>query len=140
MPASRHRPLAYSALSHAVGARQPEANQLTTAFNALCASLTGQLHPLFGAAATDALFVRALHLAGQEFPWVPALALESNGQCSLEAAAAVADTLPIEDLQAGLAAVLAYDIDLLIAFVGEDLVLPLVRRAWPAIASELKGE
>ena len=43
----------------------------------------------------------------------------------------------MDRLQEGLAAVLAHNIALLSAFVGEDLVLPLVQQAWStAIAAE----
>ena len=41
--------------------------------------------------------------------------------------------LEIDTLEEGLAAVLAHNIGLLSAFVGEDLVLPLVQQAWGVV-------
>jgi hypothetical protein len=49
--------------------------------------------------------------------------------------------LEIDRLEEGLAAVLAHNIGLLVAFVGEDLVLPLVQQAWGVVeAPRTEGE
>ena len=89
--------------------------------------LRQKLQSLFGTTAVNALFARALHVTAVEFPWLN----ESVGQdgCSTDVIAAVRE-VPMDRLEEGLAAVLAHNIALLSAFVGEDLVLPLVQQAW----------
>jgi hypothetical protein len=115
----------------AAGANRPTHAQLGAAFDLLCHGLTGQLQPLFGGAAVAALFARAHHLTATEFPWLGDVIPAGGGQCSphkLEAAAG-------EILQEGLAALLANEIGLLSAFIGEDFVLPMVQEAWSAAAA-----
>ena len=100
------------------------------AFEALCGSLRGRLQPLFGAAAVQALFARALHLARVEFPWLSLVEPVKPDACSLaglEDAAAQRDPAEVRD---GVVAVLAHDLQLLITFIGEDLAVPLIEQAW----------
>ena len=115
------------ALVDAIGAAEPDRTRLASAFNTLCERLRQRLQPLFGTAAVDALFARALQVRTAEFPWLK----ESVGKegCSTDVVAAVRE-VPMDRLEEGLAAVLAHNIALLSAFVGEDLVLPLVQEAW----------
>jgi hypothetical protein len=84
--------------------------------------------------------VRAVHVATGEFSWLREIV--SNGQepCVSDRIASV-EALEIDALEEGLAAVLAHNIGLLNAFVGEDLVLPLVQQAWGVIeAPRTEGE
>jgi hypothetical protein len=115
-------------LVHTSGAASPDHAQVASAFNVLCQRLHGRLQPLFGSHAVDALFARSRHLALSEFPWLAGLLREGSDRCALEAL----DAAPrvVETLKGGLAAVLAHDIALLSAFIGGDLVLPLVQEAW----------
>ncbi len=93
--------------------------QLASAFDLLCERLRRQLQPLFGTTAVSALFVRAVHVATVEFPWLRKLVRTTRNRCVSERIASVGE-LEIETLEEGLAAVLAHNIGLLSAFVGED--------------------
>jgi hypothetical protein len=117
------------ALLSASGVPSPDRTQLIASFTVLCDQLRQQLLPIFGTAATVALFARALQLATHEYPWLGELKL-SRDRCSLDAFESAREGLDGDELAAGLGALLAQDIALLIAFVGEDLILPLVRGAW----------
>jgi hypothetical protein len=118
------------ALIGATGEPAPDPTQLASAFDLLCDRLRGQLHPLFGPAAIAALFARALHVAMAEFPWLSNVVPKDGERCSLEALEHVSGDITREALAEGLAAVLAHDIGLLSAFIGEDFVMPLVQAAW----------
>ena len=117
------------ALISATGAANPDRQQLTAAFSVLCDRLRQRLQPIFGAPATRALFTRALHVAAHEYPWLNDLQLNPE-RCSLDGLDAPHLQLDSHTLAAGLSAVLAHDIGLLIAFIGEDVVMPLVQDAW----------
>jgi hypothetical protein len=117
------------ALVDASGAPTPERAQLAAAFDVLCDRLRRQLVPLFGAVAVNALFLRAVHVAAAEFPWVGALTLKDHPPCAAERMGSV-DHLETDALEEGLAAVLAHNIALLNAFIGEDFVMPVVQHAW----------
>jgi hypothetical protein len=117
------------ALVDATGAASPDRAQLASAFDLLCERLHRQLQPLFGTTAVSALFVRALHVATADFPWLRDLVRNESNPCVGDRIA-LAERPDIETLQEGLAAVLAHNIGLLNTFVGEDLVLPLVQQAW----------
>ena len=107
----------------------PDRTQLSDAFSLLCDRLRQRFQSIFGTPATVALFTRALHMAAQEYPWLIELKLNPE-RCSLEGFDSAHARLESKDFAAGLAAVLAYDIGLLTAFIGEDFVMPLVQDAW----------
>jgi len=128
------------ALVDATGAASPDRAQLASAFDTLCERLRGQLLPLFGTTAVSALFVRAVHAATGEFPWLRELIRKDEHPCAGERIASAAQ-VDNDTLEQGLAAVLAHNIGLLNTFVGEDLVLPLVQQAWGVIeAPRTEGE
>jgi hypothetical protein len=131
MPARshRHRPFARRALLDAVGCATPNNHQLSEAFAALRARLVRSLEPIFGTVAVETLFERSRHLAAEEFSWLPALLPARTGAAPL----AVAPSVSAEELLNGLAAVLAFDVGLLVGLVGHDLVLPLMQKAWGPI-------
>jgi hypothetical protein len=120
------------ALAGAAGAASPNREQLGSAFDLLCERLRRHLQPLFGAAAVNALFKRALHVTAGEFSWLRELVPSDHNPCVGHRIASAGD-LDIETLAEGLAALLAHNIGLLNTFVGEDLVLPLVQQAWGII-------
>jgi hypothetical protein len=115
-------------LVDATGASAPDRVRLTRAFDDLCGRLQDRLQPVFGSVAVEALFRRAVHLAAAEFPWLRGAGIESR-PCPTEPIEKL-EHLDAGTIEEGLATVLAYDIELLIGFVGEDLVLPLVQQAW----------
>jgi hypothetical protein len=90
------------------------------------------LDPLFGRTAVAALFARALHVATAEFPWLADVVPKNGERCSLAGLERVSAGIGRDVLVEGLAAVLAHDIGLLSALIGEDFVMPLVQSAWGA--------
>jgi hypothetical protein len=133
-----HRPLVRTALLDATGTQAPSRAQVVVAFNSLCDRLGAVLEPLFGRRAVDALFTRARHLASQDFPPLASALGPHEHRCRLDAfderGASAADAAEM------LAALLAYKIELLTTLVGEDLVMPLIRRAWPAAARNVTND
>ena len=134
------RRFARRALVDATGSASPDRAHLASAFDVLYQRLRQQLRPLFGATAVNALFVRAVHVAAAEFPWLPEILPSDKDPCASDRIASVAEP-EAETVKEGLAAVLAHNIGLLNTFVGEDLVLPLVQQAWGATdAPRTEGE
>jgi hypothetical protein len=121
------------ALADVIAAAAPTPPQIASAFDLLCEQLRAQLQPLFGATAISALFGRGHHLAAAEFAWLADVRLTTGERCTLSHAEAVGAAVTPDDLQDGLAAVLAHEIGLLSAFIGEDFVLPLVQQAWGTV-------
>jgi hypothetical protein len=112
------------------------AAHITATFDTLCERLRTRLQPLFGNAATQALFRRALQVATAEFEWLTPLVPRGADQCASDELARPMARLTADDLQRGLATVLAYDIALLSEFVGSDLIMPLVQEAWSMDVSD----
>lgn len=119
-------------LAGATGDRAPDRAQLVSSFDLLCERLRARLHPLFGPTAIAALFARALHVAAAEFPWLSHIVLKDGERCSLEGLDRVGGEIERDAIEEGLAVVLAHEIGLLSAFIGEDFVMPLVQAAWEA--------
>jgi hypothetical protein len=127
----RHRALAERALDGVVVA---DANhrQVAEGFNVLRDRFGAQVERLFGAIATDALFERSIHLAKVEFPYLSTLNPGSARRIRVDGPQSALPAIDARVLHAGLAAVLSHDIALLSALVGEDIVMPLVNKAWPS--------
>jgi hypothetical protein len=123
------RLLVRRALVEQTGAASPDRPRLASAFNTLCERLRQRLQTLFGRTAVDALFARAVHVAASEFPWLPDVIGKNGDGCSADALAGL-QGVDMKNADDGLASVLAHDIELLSAFVGDDLVIPLVQQAW----------
>jgi hypothetical protein len=118
------------ALVGATGQTAPDKAQLASSFDFLCERLRARLHPLFGPTAIAALFARALHVATAEFPWLADAVPKDGERCSSEGFERVVGEIERDAIEEGLATVLAHDIGLLSAFIGEDFVMPLVQAAW----------
>ena len=108
----------------------PDGAQLRAAFDVLCDQLWFRLRPLFGELAIRALFARALHVSQAEFRWLEGVTLETGNRCALQKLDTVSRDLAPNVLADGLAAILAHEITLLSAFIGEDIVLPVVEQSW----------
>jgi hypothetical protein len=120
------------ALADVIAFAAPTPTQIASAFDLLCEQLRAQLQPLFGATAISALFARGHYLAAAEFAWLAEVQLSTGEHCALSHEDVVRAAVTADALQDGLAALLAYEIGLLSAFIGEDFVLPLVQQAWGA--------
>lgn len=100
----------------------------------VCDILRPHLAALMGKVGFRALLSRALALAGAEVPWLVALHVEADGRLSgLDKAGA---GLGPEEELAGKVVLLAQLLGLLVAFIGEDLTLRLVRDVWPGLSLE----
>ena len=117
------------ALVDTAGVEKPDRAQLASAFDTLCQRLRSGLQPLFGTAAVGALFMRSVHVAIGEYPWLADIVPKGQDSCTVHENARLAN-VDVNTVHEGLATVLALNIGLLSAFVGEDLVLPLVQQAW----------
>jgi hypothetical protein len=77
------------------------------------------------------LLARALALARSEVPWLRAVQVNEDGSLAgLEAVRAQTD--PAEFLEGGVV-LLSRLLGLLVAFIGENLTLRLLREAWPNV-------
>ncbi len=108
------------------------AEALAAAAERVGGRMRGRLTDLVGLAGYHALFARALRLAQEEIPALKRITLDTNAEGGLRgirefAGAQVDDSAAA----AGLTAILANLIGLLVVFVGEDLAIRLVRDAWP---------
>jgi hypothetical protein len=130
------RRFARRTLVSATGHTAPTTLQLASSFDLLCERFGARLRPLFGPSATNSLFARALHLATTEFAWLTDVVPKDGEQCSLEGLERLSGAINRDALEEGLAAVLAYEIGLLSAFIGEDLAMPLVQAAWETTSIE----
>ena len=128
---ARLRRFVRHALITVTGDPAPDVAQLRAAFDLLCDQLWRRLRPLFGELAVKALFVRALHVSQTEFPWLQGVTPDGS-RCALHGLDAVSRDLAAHLLADGLSAILAQKIALLSAFIGEDVVLPLVEQSWGA--------
>ena len=124
------RQFVQQALVGATGHTAPDKAQLASSFDLLCERLRARLHPLFGPTAITALFARALHVATAEFPWLADVVPKDGERCTPEGLERVGRAVSRDALEEGLAAVLAHEMGLLSAFIGEDFVMPLVQAAW----------
>ena len=130
--------LARQLLAHeAEGRQQPEA--LAEAADRACQRLRQRLESLTGLVGFNTLFARALNLATAEFPGLDALTVEQRPDACLAGVRAFAAAHEPAEAGAGLAAILANFIGLLVTFIGEDLGLRLVRQAWPEFAYDAAG-
>jgi hypothetical protein len=127
------------ALIGVAGDTAPDRAQLASSFDLLCERLRARLQPLFGATAIAALFARALHVATAEFPWLADVVPTDGERCSVEGLERVSGHIERDALEEGLATVLAHDIGLLSAFIGDDFVMPLVEAAWGATLPAVPG-
>jgi hypothetical protein len=93
--------------------------------------LRPQLVPLMGTGGFQVLLARALALARSEVPWLRAVQVNEDGSLAgLEAVRAQTD--PAEFLEGGVV-LLSRLLGLLVAFIGENLTLRLLREAWPNV-------
>lgn len=124
--------LARRLLAHEAGARQgPE--ELAAAIERIHHRLRQTLARLIGLAGFNALFDRALHLAGAASPALAQVTVELQGAREF---AVAHDSFTV---RAGFVSILAHFIGLLIRFVGEELTVGLIREAWPGLRSSAVG-
>jgi hypothetical protein len=95
------------------------------------------LGALVGVAGFQALLSRALALARTEADWLGSVRVRADG--SLEGFVEAAQERGKDEIAQGGTALLAQLIGLLVAFIGEDLTLRLVRSAWSDVSLKDAG-
>jgi hypothetical protein len=125
-----HRNLARSLLVLERG-DSPECTTLQRAAEHVFGKLSRHLARLVGVAGCTALFRRALHLAAVEFPFLDSVQVGTSAEVSLEGLGESLMGMPTGQAYDGLVALITRVIGLLATFIGDDLVLHLVRQIWP---------
>jgi hypothetical protein len=104
----------------------------TTAVFHVGEKLRPHLATLMGNLGFRALLSRALALANAEVPWLCAVRVKADG--SLEGLDEVEAHVDPEEVFEGRVVLLAQLLGLLVAFIGENLTLRLVREVWPKLS------
>lgn len=94
--------------------------------------LRPQLATLMGNIGFRALLSRTLALANTEFPWLRAVHVKAEG--SLEGLDELGSQVDPDEIFEGCAVLLAQMLGLLVALIGENLTLRLVREVWPNLS------
>jgi hypothetical protein len=107
----------------------------------LAAFLVGEklrpdLAALMGSVGFRALLSRALALANAEVPWLRAVHVKADG--SFEGLAELEAQVDPEEIFEGGIVLLAQLLGLLVAFIGEDLTLRLVREVWSKLSLDIR--
>ena len=122
------RDFARHLIAHEARGRKKSDPTESVAFH-VCETLRPHLATLMGNAGYRALLVRALTIATEGVPWLRAIQVKANG--SLEGLDDLRAQLAPEELAEGQVALLAQLTGMLVAFIGENLTLRLVRDVWP---------
>ena len=96
-----------------------------------CERLRPHLATLMGNTGFRALLSRALALADAEVPWLRAAQVKADG--SLEGLNELTAHVAPDEIANGQVILLAQLLGLLVAFIGKNLTLSLVREAWPKV-------
>ena len=113
------------------GGDSPDADVLHRATERVFSQLLSQLARLVGVTGSLALFTRAVHLVRGEFPFLEPVQVGTNADACRKALGEALRTVAPEQAHDGVAALLASCLGLLASFIGDDLVLILVREIWP---------
>ena len=97
--------------------------------------LRPQLATLMGNIGFRALLSRTLALSNPEFPWLRAVHVKAEG--SLEGLEELGSQVDPDEIFEGCAVLLAQMLGLLVAFIGEELTLRLVREVWPKLSPNI---
>jgi hypothetical protein len=97
----------------------------------VCERLRPHLATLVGNTGYRALFLRARALAGAEVPWLRTVQVKADG--SLGGVEELHTQLDPDELFEGRVVLVAHLLGLLVAFIGENLTLRLVREIWPKV-------
>ena len=94
--------------------------------------LRPHLATLMGNVGFRALLSRALALANAEVPWLRAVHVNADG--SFEGLDELGAKVNPDEIFEGCVVLLAQLLELLVAFIGEDLTLRIVRDVWPPLS------
>ncbi len=100
----------------------------------VCERLRPHLATLMGQGGFRAVLARALAVAGAEVPWLAAVQVTAEG--SLDGWDKLEAQAKRKELTMGGVVLVAQLLGLLVAFIGDNLTLGLVREVWPKISLE----
>lgn len=95
-------------------------------------NLRPHLATLMGNVGYHALFSRALTLTSAEIPWLRSMHVKADG--SFQGLDELEAKVDPDEIFEGCVVLLAQLLELLVAFIGEDLTLRLVHEAWPKLS------
>jgi hypothetical protein len=95
----------------------------------VCEKLRPHLGTFMGAVGFQALLSRALVLTNAEVPWLGSVHVTADG--SFEGLDELGTQVDPEEIFEGCVVLLAQLLELLVAFIGEDLTLHLTHEIWP---------
>ena len=98
----------------------------------VCEKLRPHLATLMGNTGFRALLSRSLALANAEVPWLRAVHVKADG--ALEGLNELGAQVDPDEFFEGCVVLLAQLLGLLVAFIGENLTLRLVREVWPKLS------
>jgi hypothetical protein len=127
---TRHRNLAQSLLA-LEGSDLLDGASILPAAERVLGKLCQHLTRLVGVAGCTALLRRAIHLAAVDFPFLDAVAIGPNAEVSLVGMRERLQGDSAQEARDGLVAVTTCLLWLLATFIGEILVLHLLRQIWP---------
>lgn len=128
---SQMRTVAERVIAHEAKGRRRHASSAPAALLA-CERLRSELASLVGNTGVQALFMRALALAGAEFAWLRTIRVGADG--SLQGFEGTQAPVEPDEIAAGGVVLLAHLLALLAAFIGESLTLRIVREQWPQLS------
>ena len=117
-------------IDYETGANKSSGIKTPAAF-LVCEKLRPQLAMLAGSGGFHALLSRAFALANPEVPWLRTVHLKTDG--SLEGLEELQAHLDRDELFDGGVVLVAQLLGLLVAFIGENLTLRLIREVWPKV-------
>ena len=124
------RNFAIRLMAYEAGETEPSETNPPTGFY-VCEKLRRHLATFMGHTGFHTLLARALALAGGEVPWLRGVRLEADG--SLPGLEKIPEDLDPDELFEGGVVLLAQLLGLLVAFIGENLTVRLVREVWPKV-------
>jgi hypothetical protein len=127
----RTRDFAKGLIAYEVRGNKSSKTKAPAAFH-VCEKLRPRLATLMGTAGFRALLSRALVVAHAEVAWLRAVQVKADGSLErLDGLEAQADP---EEMAEGSVVLVAQLLGLLVAFIGENLTLRMVRDVWPKLS------
>lgn len=113
--------------------------ELAEAADRACQKLYDQMAQLFGHGGFHALIARSLKLTGREFPELRDVEDEPQGEACLRGLHGSLEGADFDTARQAVEAVFANLINLLNSFIGTDMTMRLLARAWPEVPIREKG-
>ncbi|MBA3832402.1 MAG: hypothetical protein H0X34_11030 [Chthoniobacterales bacterium] len=125
------RDLSRRLIAYETGKSKTSGAKISAAFH-VSEKLRPQLTTFMGSVGFRALVSRALALANAEVPWLRVAQVKADG--SLQGLSESEAQVDPKEIFEGGVVLLAHLLGLLVAFIGENLTLGLMREVWPKIS------